>query len=141
MRNIHAYLLSVIWFAVPVSVLAGTLPQPGGRWTEHDTVNHGGFEQDPLIHHVAERWMGGYDPLSTYASDLRTKDRNVKDESDRERSRDSDIEDKGVLSYDQLLQRSFDSVNGHSTWTDPWWGRRSEGDPMIRELSREPRVR
>lgn len=138
MRNIYACLLSVIWFVVPVSVLAGTLPQPGGRWTEQYTVDYGGIEQDSLIHYVAERWMGGYDPLSTYASDLRAKDKGVKDESNRDRTSDSDIESKGVLSYDQLLQRSFDSVNGHSRRTDPWWGHRSEGDPMIRELSRDP---
>jgi hypothetical protein len=135
MRNIYAYLLSVVWFTIPVSVLAGTLPHLGERWTDRYTVDQGWFEQDPLIHAVVERW---YDRFPTY-SDLGTKER--MDEAARDREKDADSSAKDTRSYDNVLSPSFDmpnSVNGYSPSSDPWWGRRPEGDPMIRELSREP---
>ncbi|MFO0700779.1 MAG: hypothetical protein U0236_16275 [Nitrospira sp.] len=46
-----------------------------------------------------------------------------------------------MRSYSELLGPSFDmpdSVNGHSDRPDPWWGRRMEGDPAVKELSRDP---
>jgi hypothetical protein len=138
MRNIYAYLLSVVWFTVPVSVLASTMPQPGERWTDRYTVDQGWFEQDPLIHAVVERW---FDRFPRY-TDLGTKER--MDEAARDREKDADSSGKDSRSYDNVLSPSFDtidghsSINGHSPNPDPWWGRRSVGDPMVRELSREP---
>jgi hypothetical protein len=134
MRNIYAYLLSVVWFTVPVTVLAGTMPQPGERWSDRSTVVQDWLEQDPLIHAVVERW---YDRFPTY-TDLGNKER--MDEAARDREKDADSSGKDTRSYDNVLSPSFDmpnSVNGYSPSSDPWWGRRPEGDPMIRELSRE----
>jgi len=87
---------------------------------------------------VVERW---YDRFPTY-SDLGTKER--MDEAARDREKNADSSGKDTRSYDNVLSPSFDridghsSVNGHSPGSVPWWGTRSEGDPMIRELSREP---
>ncbi len=136
MRNIYAYLLSIVWFTIPVSVLAGTLPHLGERWSDRYTVNQGWLEKDPLIHAVVERW---YDRFPTYTDDLGTKER--MDEAARDREKDADSSGKDTRSYDNVLGPSFDmpnSVNGYSRGSDPWWGTRSEGDPMVRELSREP---
>ena len=135
MRNIYAYLLSVVWFTAPMSVLAGTLPQLGERWTDRYTVVQGWVEQDPLSHAVVERW---HDRFPTY-TDLGNKERI--DEAARDREKDADSSGKDTRSYDHVLSPSFDmpnSVNGYSRGSDPWWGARPEGDPMIRELSREP---
>jgi len=138
MRNIYAYLLSVVWFTVPVSVLAGTLPQLGERWGDRSTVVQHWVEQNQLIHHVVERW---YDRFPTY-TDLGTKER--KDEAARNREKDTDSSGKDTRSYDNVLSPSFDSIDGHSSvngYSDMpnlWWERRPSADPMIRELSREP---
>lgn len=56
-----------------------------------------------------------------------------------------DESDTGMRSYDKMLDRNFDqsldSVNGHSQRPDPWWGSRGEGEPMLKELHREPSLR
>jgi hypothetical protein len=135
MRILSACLLAVVWFTLPTSASANTWPHVGERWSDRSTVVQGWLEQDPLIHAVIERW---YDRFPTY-TDLGTKER--KDEAARDREKDADSSGKDTRSYDNVLSPSFDipnSVNGYSRGSDPWWGTRSEGDPMVRELSREP---
>jgi len=54
----------------------------------------------------------------------------------RDRSSDTDMR-----SYGDLLGPSFDvpdSVHGHSDRPDPWWGRRGEPEPMLKDLNRDP---
>jgi hypothetical protein len=139
MRVLSACLLAVVWFTLPTSASANTLPHVGERWTDRYTVDQGWFEQDPLIHAVVERW---FDRFPTYTTDLGTKER--MDEAARDREKDADSSGKDTRSYDKVLGPSFDSIDGHSSingyspGSDPWWGTRSEGDPMVRELSREP---
>ncbi len=137
MRVLSACLLAVVWFTLPTSASAKTWPHIGGQWSDRSTIAQDWLEQDPLIHAVVERW---FDRFPTY-TDLGTKERT--DEAARDRENDA-ASGKDSRSYDKALSPSFDridghsSVNGHSPSTDPWWGRRSEGDPMIRELSRKP---
>ena len=86
----------------------------------------------------AEPW---YDRFGTYF-ELGNKER--MNEAARDREKDADSAGKDTRSYDKVLSPSFDSidghssVNGHSSGADLWWGPQSPGDPMIRELSREP---
>ena len=61
--------------------------------------------------------------------------------SERDRRSDSAISGTGMRSYDTPLGPSFDmpdSVNGHSDRPDPWWGSRTQGEPMLKDLNRDP---
>lgn len=58
-------------------------------------------------------------------------------ESEPDRRSDSAVSGQGMRSYDAFLGPSFDmpdSVHGHSRMSDPWWGRRGEGEPMLKDL-------
>lgn len=135
MRILSACLLAVVWFTFPTSASANTWPHVGERWGNRPIVVQHWVVQDPLIHAVVERW---YDRFPTY-TDLGNKER--RDEAARDREKDADSSGKDIRSYDTVLSPSFDmpnSINGYSRGSDPWWGARSEGDLMIRELSREP---
>ena len=137
MRILSACLLAVVWLTLPTSASAYTWLEGGGRWSDQYTVFQGWLEQNPLIQAVSGHWMDGYSPLETYTSDLRDKGR--KDEAARDREKGTDSAGQDTRSYDNVLGPTFDmpnSVNGYSSGSDPWWGRRLEGDPMVRDLSR-----
>lgn len=137
MRVLYACLLSVIWFTLPTSASANTWAHVGERWSDRDTVDHGWFEQDTLIHRVTDPSFADHFGLNL------GRDRD-KRESERDRGSDSAISGKGMRSYDTPLGPSFDipdSVDGHSDRPDPWWGRRTEGEPMLkdmRDVNRDP---
>ena len=133
MRRIYACLLMLSWVVVPVFAsahAANGIPYSEGSWKVGN----------PFILKVQdwEKERGG-PGIFSYGSEMFREFRDRS--SERDRQSDSAISGTGMRSYDTPLGPSFDmpdSVNGHSRTPDPWWGRRPEGDPMIRELSRGP---
>lgn len=122
------------WFAVPDFVSAdGSMSSQISR-TDRHTVDRGLLERDSLIHLVESPRFEDHFGLSL------GRDRG-RSESDRDRQSDSAASGTGTQSYDTFLGPSFDipdSVDGHSRMSDPWWGRRGEGEPMLKDLNRDP---
>jgi hypothetical protein len=130
MKPISVSLVMLLWFAVPAFVSADWSTYSQRDWADRHTVDRGLTEQDSLIHRVD--FPTFHDAFGLTLG--RDKD---KRESERDRGSDSAISGKGMRSYDTPLGPSFDmpdSVDGHSRMTDPWWGRRGEGEPMLKDL-------
>lgn len=115
MKQIYVSLIMLVmmlgWFAVP-------------------GINAADWSRDSLIHSVAHPYFEDH-------FDLRLGRDRGRSESDRDRGSDSAASGKGTRSYDTPLGPSFDipgSVDGHSRRLEPWWGRRSEGEPMLKDL-------
>ncbi len=131
------YLSSVIlglmmlgWFVGPTIVAAGWSPSSQWHWTDRHTVDGGVFERDSLIHRVLTPTFQEHFGLTLG----KEKDRS---ESEHNRGSDSAISGKGMQSYDTPLDSRFDipaSVDGHSDRPDPWWGSRTQGEPMLKDL-------
>lgn len=129
MRQIYASLVILGWFAVPNFVSADWSTYSQQYW-----VDRGLLERDSLIHRVEAPEFQDHFGLSL------GRDRG-RSESDRDRGSDSAASGKGTRSYDTPLGPSFDmpgSVDGHSRRPEPWWGRRPEGEPMLKDLNRDP---
>ena len=145
MRNIYACLLSVVWFMVPVLASANTWPGFGVRGIDRDTVAQGWLKQGVWIRTVADPQMDRRDQF-----DMDERNRSVREAKEsraitqpaRERSHEPARSNNTPLSLSNDHDHLFDSVHrpSHrpSHRPDPWWGRRVEGDPMIRGLNRSP---
>lgn len=134
MRQIYASLMILGWFAVPDFVSADRSTHSQRYWTDRHTVDRGLNERDSLIHRVDS-------PTFHDAFGLQLGRDRDKRESERDRGSDSAVSGRGMRSYDTPLGPTFDmpdSVNGHSRTPDPWWGRRTEGEPMLKDLNRDP---
>lgn len=141
MRNIYACLLSVMWFTVPALVSANTWPDFGARWSDRDTVTQGWFEQDFEIQTVADTRLGRDDRFGMderNRSVRETKESRATTDTDRERSHESAHSGNTSQSFSDVRDHPSNSVHSPSHRPDPWWGRRVEGDPMIRGLNRSP---
>lgn len=135
MRLIYVSLMILGWFAVPDCVSADWPTSSHNFRTDRHTADRGLRDRDSLIHDVSEqRRFEDHFGLSL------GRDRG-RSESDRDRQSDSAASGKGTRSYDAPLGPSFDipgHVDGHSRRPDPWWGRRPEGEPMLKDLNRDP---
>lgn len=123
-------LMMLGWFTVPGFVSADWSPYSQRYWTDRHTVDRGMLERDSLINRVD--FPTFHDAFGlTLGKDKDTR------ESERDRGSDSAVSGKGMRSYDTPLGPSFDmpaSVNGHSDRPDPWWGSRTQGEPMLKDL-------
>lgn len=134
MRQIGVSLMILGWFAVPGFVFADWSTYSQRYWTDRHTIDRGLLERDSLIHLVESPTFEDHFGLSP------GRERG-KSESEPDRRSDSAVSGQGMRSYDAFLGPSFDmpdSVNGHSRMSDPWWGRRGEGEPMLEDLNRDP---
>lgn len=128
MRQMSIPLMILGWFVGPVIVLADWSTYP--QWRDRHTIDLGVFERDRLIHHA--EFPTFHDAFGlTLGRDKDTR------ESKPDRGSESAISGKGMRSYDTPLGPSFDipaSVDGHSDRPDPWWGSRTQGEPMLKDL-------
>lgn len=127
MRQIYASLMILGWFAVPDFVSADW--SMSSR-TDRHTIDRSLLERDSLIHRVESPTFQDHFGLSLGRG-------RGKSESEPDRQSDSAVSGQGMRSYDTFLGPSFDmpdSVNGHSDRLEPWWGRRPEGEPMLKDL-------
>ncbi|MGZ8404311.1 MAG: hypothetical protein ACXW38_01440 [Nitrospira sp.] len=138
MLRTYACLVMLLWLAVPVWASAGMVPDSGKGGIGHDTVNLPCFEGNPLIRHVAENAFDNLPGTRRESVESRWDSKHGNERSEEEKPNYSDRSDKGTGLYDNFPIHSFDSVNGHSGWADPWWGARSQGEPMLKELNRDP---
>lgn len=122
MRPIYVSLTILGWFAVPDCVSADWSAYSQQYW-----VDRGLLERDSLIHRVESPQFENHFGLSL------GRDRG-RSESEPDRRSDSG---QGTRSFDTFLGPSFDkpdSVDGGSRRAEPWWGRRPEGEPMLKDL-------
>ncbi len=141
MRNTYACLLSVMWVTVPVLASANTWPEFGARWVDRDEVSQPRFKQDSVVRTVADHRLGRDDRFGSEAhnrSSREAKESRATTDTGRERSHESARSDKTPLSLSKDYDHPFDSVHRPAQRPDPWWGRRTEGDPMIKGLNRSP---
>ncbi len=126
-RHIWFYsLLISVWFTLPVFASPDRGPDFGKN----------GNAPKSFILKVQE-WQKerGGPRIFSYGSEMFGEFRDRSGE--RDRRSDSAISGTGMRSYDTPLGPSFempDSVNGHSDRPDAWWGRRTEGEPMLKDL-------
>mgnify|MGYP001352494237 CR=1 FL=1 len=129
MKPVYVSLMILAWFAVPNFVSADWSTYSQQYW-----VDRGLLERDSLIHRVESPAFEDHFGLSL------GRDRG-RSESEPDRRSDSG---QGTRSFDTFLGPSFDkpdSVDGGSRRAEPWWGRRPEGEPMIKDmkdLNRDP---
>lgn len=141
MRNTCVCLLSVVWFIVPAPASANTWPGFGAGWMDRDEVSQPRFEQDSVTQTVADHRLGRDD---RFGIDERVRGSREMQESrvtagtDRNRSHDSTRSGNTPQSFSDVRDQSSNSVHSPSHRPDPWWGRRTEGDPMIKGLNRSP---
>lgn len=140
-RIIYACLLSVVWSTLPALVSANTWPDFGARWIDRDAVTQGWFEQDSMIRSVAETRLHRDDRFGMDERERgsrETKESRAKADIDRDRSHESARSGNTTQSFSDVRDHPSSSVYSPSRRPDPWWGRGTEGDPMIRGLSRKP---
>lgn len=138
MRNTYACLLLVVWFAIPAPVSADTWPGFGVSWMDHGGV---WFEESSVIQSVADHRLGRDDRFGMderVRSSRETKESRATAETDRHRSHESARSGNTPPSFSDVRDHSSNSVHSPAHHPDPWWGRRVEGDPMIRGLNRSP---
>ena len=141
MQNIYACLLSVACFTVPALASANTWPEFGARWMDRDGVSQLWFEQDSVIQTVTDHRLGRDDRFrmdERVRSSSETKESRATTDTDRDRSHKSAHPNNTPLSLSNDHDHSSNSVHSPAHRPDPWWGRRVEGDPMIRGLNRSP---
>lgn len=120
-------LLISLWLTMPVFASPDRVPHFGKN----------GNAPTSFILKV-QSWLDERGGIS-YGSEMHRESRDRS--SERDRRSDSAISGTGMRSYNTPLGPSFDmhdSVNGHSDRPDPWWGRRPEGEPMLKDLNRDP---
>jgi len=108
---------------------------------DHDGVSQPWFEQDSVIQSVADHRLGRNDRFGMNERDRsarETKESRATAETDRQRSHESAHSGDTPQSFSDVRDHSSNSVHSPSHRPDPWWGRRTEGDPMIRGLNRSP---
>lgn len=141
MRNLYACLLSVVWVTVPAQASADTWPGFGASWSGQDGITQSWFDQNSVIQTVADHRLGRDD---RFGIDERVRGSREMQESgvtagtDRNRSHDSTRSGNTPQSFSDVRDQSSNSVHSPAHRPDPWWGRRTEGDPMIRGLNRSP---
>lgn len=141
MRNICLCLVSVVWFTVPASASADTWPGFGASWKDRAEVSQPWFEQNSMIQTVADHRRGRDDRfgMDERVRDSReTQESRATTETDRNRSHESARSGNTPPSFSDVRDHSSNSVHSPAHHPDPWWGRRVEGDPMIRGLNRSP---
>lgn len=141
MQTLYACLLSIVWLSVSELALANTWPEFRARWMDRDEVSQPRFEQDSVIQTVADHPLGRGDRFGSEArnrSVTEAKESRATTQIDRERSHESARSNNTPLSLGNDHDHPFDSVHNPSHHPDPWWGRRVEGDPMIKGLNRSP---
>ena len=141
MQNLYACLLSVVWVTIPALASANTWPGFGATWSDHDRVTQLWFEQDSVIQTVADHRLGrdnrfGMDERVRSARE--TKESRATAETDRNRTHEPTHSGDTPQSFSDVRDHSSNTVHSPSHHPDPWWGRRTEGDPMIRGLNRSP---
>ena len=134
MLRTYAGLVMFAWLTVPVWASAGMVPYSGG--IGRDTVNLRCLEGNSLIHRVAENVFDNLPGTRRESVESRWDSKHGNERSQEEKPDYSDRSDKGTGLYDHFPIQSFDSVNGYSGSADPWWGARSQGEPMLKDLSR-----
>lgn len=141
MRNIYVCLLSAVWFTVPAVASANTWPGFGTGWMDRHGVSQPWFEQDAVIQTVTNhrlRRNNRFGMDDRVRSSRETKENRATAQTDRERSHGSTRSNKTPQSFSDVRDHPSNSVHSPSRRPDPWWGRRSEGDPMIKGLNRSP---
>jgi hypothetical protein len=138
MLRTYAGLVMFASLAVPVWASAGMVPYSGKGGIGNDTVNLRCLEGNSLIHRVAENVFDNLPGTRRESVESRWDSKHGNERSQEEKPDYSDRSDKGTGLYDHFPIQSFDSVNGHSDGADPWWGARSQGEPMLKDLSRKP---
>jgi hypothetical protein len=137
MRQIYLSLMILGWCVVPNFVSADWSTYSKRHRTDHHTVDRDVIERDSLIQRV--EFPTFHDAFGLTLG----KGRDTR-ESERDRGSDSAISGKGMQSFDTPLGPRFDipeSVHGHSDRPDPWWGSRTQGEPMLkdmRDVNRDP---
>jgi len=141
MRNIHVCLLSVVWFMVPALTSANTWPEFGARWIDRDEGSQLWFKQDSVIQTVADHRLRRNDRFGMderVRSSREPMESRATAETDRDGSHGSARSNNTPQSFSDVRDHPSNSVHSPRHRPDPWWGRRSEGDPMIRGLNRKP---
>ncbi|MGE0645304.1 MAG: hypothetical protein AB7P24_16715 [Nitrospira sp.] len=141
MRNIYVWLLSIVWVTVPVLASANTWTGFGASWSDRDRVSQLWFEQDSVIQTVNDHRLGPDDRFrmeERVRSSSETQQSRATTDTGRERSHESDHSGNTPPSFSDVRDHPSNSVHSPSHRPDPWWGRRTEGDPMIRGLNRSP---
>lgn len=141
MQNRYACLLSVVWVTIPALASANTWPGFGASWMNRAGGSQPWFEQDSVIQTVADHRLGRNDRFrmdERVRSSGETKESRATAETDRERSHESTRSGDTPQSFSDVRDHSSNTVHSPSHRPDPWWGRRTEGDPMIRGLNRSP---
>ncbi|HBH81812.1 MAG TPA: hypothetical protein DDY39_18455 [Nitrospira sp.] len=139
MRIIYACLLSIVWFTIPASVSANTWLGFGASWMDREGGSTLLFDQNSVIQTVADHRLGRDDRFGMderVRSSRETKESRVTAETDRNRSHEPARSGNTPQSFSDVRDQSSNSVHSPSHHPDPWWGRRVEGDPMIRGLNR-----
>lgn len=128
MRQMYIPLMILGWFIGPVVVSADWSIY--SQWRDRHTIDLGVIDQNSLIHRIdSPTFHDAFGLMLGRGRDTR--------ESERDRGSDSAISGRGIRSYDTPLGPSFDipdSVDGHSNRPDPWWGSRTQGEPMLKDL-------
>lgn len=119
-----------VWLTLPVFASADRVPDSG---------TNGNAPKSFIL--KVQDWQKerGGSGIFSYGSEMFRESRDRS--SERDQRSDSAISGMGMRSYDTPLGPSFDmpdSVNGHSDRPDPWWGRRMGGEPMFKDLNRDP---
>jgi hypothetical protein len=105
---------------------------------DHDGV---WFEENSVIQSVADHRLSRDDRFGMderVRSSRETKESRATAETDRHRSHESTHSGNTPQSFSDVRDHSSNTVHSPSHRPDPWWGRRVEGDPMIRGLNRSP---
>lgn len=141
MRNIYACLLSVVWFTVPTLASANTWPGFGTSWMDREGGSQPLFDQNSVIQTVADHRLGRDDRFGIderVRGSRETQESRATTETDRNRSHEPTRSGNTPQSISDVRDHASNSVHSPSHRPDPWWGRRVEGDPMIRGLNRSP---
>jgi hypothetical protein len=131
MKHGHIWFYSLwmsAWLTLPVFASTERAPNSG---------KSGNAPQSFIL--KVQEWQKerGGSGIFSYGSEMFRESRNKSSEGE---SRDRSSE-TGMRSYSDFLGPSFDmpdSVHGHSDRPDPWWGRRGEPEPMLKDVNRDP---
>lgn len=110
-----------LWFTLPVFASPYGVPDFGKNGTAPQS----------FILNVQE-WEKERGALSYGSERFSERFHGFSDRSTRDQSSDT-----STRSYSDFLGPRFDipdSVHGHSDRPDPWWGLRTEGEPMVKDL-------
>lgn len=140
MQNLYACLLLVVWITIPMPTSANTWPGFGASWMDGDGGSRPWFEQNSVIETVADHRLGrdgGFGMAERERGSREIKESRATAAADRNRSHEPARSGNTPQSFSDVRESSK-SVHSPSHHPDPWWGRRVEGDPMIKGLNRSP---